>query len=78
LIAGVEPAEGSAPLRRARQLLPGDPALHLLGARLALARGDRASAREHALALIAQAGTTEEQREAQTLLEATESRVTHP
>ncbi len=78
LVPGEDPAEGIAPLARARQWLPGDTDLRYLGARLALASRDTATAREHALVLIAQAGSTGEVREAQALLEETEAQVTQP
>jgi len=69
LLAGEDPAQGRAPLRRARSALPGDAELARLDARLAISGGDPEAARRIAIQLVARARSAPELEAARSLLD---------
>ncbi len=78
LLDGEDAASGTAHLRAALALLPGDTAIRIIGARLALAVGHRGEARSEATQLLTRARSEPDLEAARSLLERIDSRAAIP
>jgi tetratricopeptide (TPR) repeat protein len=74
LLDGEQPASGLAPVRTARNLLPGDTGIGMLEARIALAAGDSETARREAARTLSRASSRDDLDAARLLLEQIDAR----